>query len=924
MKCVIRQSTLFEYRIGNGRLLVCSFNFDKADPAAAWLRKCLVDYAASDEFNPPQALSAKQFHAVVSAPLISAEENSNFARNANDPASVVDDRGAATVGPEWCVAYPDSGSADVNAALKAIAEEVRADVNEATGLKLEAVPASKAKAPAIYIGAEFATKAGFDLSGLTWYDNVVAERDGSIYLFGNDRPGRKTSKSRRLGWTFCVIPSVKAATRFLETAAGVRFLMPGEVGKEVPRRNEIAIADGSYLKESPMLVYGGGGPGPMVYKVANGIWGPGTFHTYGGHTYPIACPASRLFKTHPEYFGMKNGKRTTGSNDGQTPLCISNPKVEDLIVDELKRQFDAGADVCELGQNDGSPVCECEKCRAMYGTGDDWGEKLWLFHRHIAERLLAERPGKVVQIMSYGATAHPPKTFKEFPSNVMVEKCSYSEASFGEWDGYTVPCGFTVYSYLCGNYLRPGLVARHPFAYLAQLARRFRRYNVRGIYRCESIGDLFGTEGPGYYVFNRLLLDGSLNVSALVTDYCAAAFGPAATEMRKFYDTQDSRLRMFGKVLDSYPVDSAAGLGRYANAMPKSPLDLHGWMFSPATAALMEECLSRAEKTAGLSAKQRKRLELVRLEFDYAKSMGAIATLYAAYKLRPTKESFAPLADEIERRNAYLDRLFGGGKLPKRLDGWPEYQPYGYECPRSVMNVNGCLGARIGAPLTWPVADIRASGILPGLAEKSADAVRTDAKPTFAEFESAAGWHELGGISMERVPVKARFKTMYDGENVYFLCESDLADGVTPRAFPRDGGVWTDDCVDMVVAPGDSRDVFYHFIYGVDPESRYDEATGLITDPLDPGYGREDESWNGRGWRTESRRADGKWRSIATFPYSDFGVAAPKPGDKWFINVGRIAKAGANRDEEVLMLWSPNVESRTMFSPGAMGRLVFK
>ena len=27
--------------------------------------------------------------------------------------------GAATVGPEWCVAYPDSGSADVNAALKA-------------------------------------------------------------------------------------------------------------------------------------------------------------------------------------------------------------------------------------------------------------------------------------------------------------------------------------------------------------------------------------------------------------------------------------------------------------------------------------------------------------------------------------------------------------------------------------------------------------------------------------------------------------------------------------------------------------------------------------------------------------------------------------------------------------------------------------
>ena len=62
---------------------------------------------------------------------------------------------AATVGPDWCVAYPESGSADVNAVLKTIAEEVRADIGEATGLNLKVVPASKAKSPAIYIGERF-------------------------------------------------------------------------------------------------------------------------------------------------------------------------------------------------------------------------------------------------------------------------------------------------------------------------------------------------------------------------------------------------------------------------------------------------------------------------------------------------------------------------------------------------------------------------------------------------------------------------------------------------------------------------------------------------------------------------------------------------------------------------------------------------
>jgi hypothetical protein len=190
---------------------------------------------------------------------------------------------AVTVGPDWCVAYPDTGSKDINRVLRVAAEEVRDDINEATGLKLKSVPAAKAKSPAIFIGAEFARKAGFDLSGLKWYDNVIAEKGGNIYLFGNDRTGRDPEKVGRVGWWQCVLPSVKAATRFLETAAGVRFLMPGEVGKEVPKRSEISVADGSFAKESPMLVYGSGRSNndrALIYPISNGIWGMGSFkHT---------------------------------------------------------------------------------------------------------------------------------------------------------------------------------------------------------------------------------------------------------------------------------------------------------------------------------------------------------------------------------------------------------------------------------------------------------------------------------------------------------------------------------------------------------------------------------------------------------------------------------------------------------------------
>lgn len=89
VKLPIRQAYLFEYRIGEGKLLVCSFRMDDADPAAKWLKASLLRYVAGSSFNPRHAISVEQLRAVVNAPLLHGAKNDNKARNPNDPSSDV-------------------------------------------------------------------------------------------------------------------------------------------------------------------------------------------------------------------------------------------------------------------------------------------------------------------------------------------------------------------------------------------------------------------------------------------------------------------------------------------------------------------------------------------------------------------------------------------------------------------------------------------------------------------------------------------------------------------------------------------------------------------------------------------------------------------------------------------------------------------
>ena len=831
---------------------------------------------------------------------------------------------AATIDKTYAIVVPDRDGRGVNAIIEKEARKLKAAFKEGAGLSLPIVSAGAFKGGrAIYIGEAAAKKAGLVPADMKDFSSVVAEKGGDIYLFGHDRAIHQEKGANN--WRQTPIPSIKAMARFMEDYMDVRFLLPGDVGTDIPKVAKVEVPDGTFSRHDPKFEFDrySSGISTPLYDYASGCYGGGRYFVGGGHTYPKACPPSKYFKEHPEYFGLVGGRRS-GSNEKNPTLCISNPEVQELIVDSLKRRMDDGYDVVELGQNDGWQFCECETCKALGGPGAEYiGEKIWILHRNIAERLLKERPGKAVLILCYSATLHPPKTFRTFPANVMIELCHVSPMQFEEWKGYEVPLGFTAYIYLWGGYQPLGYTAKRSWRHCRDFAKMMVDHGIRGIFRC-GYGELFGMEGPQYWVFNKALENPDLDVSRTVDEYCERAFGPVGGPlMRKFYELLDRRLR--GINLMEGPMDAGAIRPTDAidDAQISSSLELLSFVYSPDTVKKMASYLKGAERAAD-TPKRKKRLELVRKEFDYARNLGLIGTLYAAFRTAQTKGSLEPLLDALEERDRLLAGIRSADGKPVPMEGWPEAPPF-RRC--GSLETNGRLLALLGAPIGWDAKLIRESGVLPGEKIKQYQVPRISSEPPATDFEggewAAAEWAELGGIQMERMSQKARFKLLAGADALYVAMESDLPDTAKFDSCSRDGIVSKTENCDILVAPSDETDRRCHYIFAPFEGAFYDARYGFIKDPLDPYFRKEDSRWNGDATSVNAR-GGGKWRIRVRIPYSDLGATPPNKGDVWRFNIGRDTNKNAFPSKPALLLWNPNMQSRSFIAPEAMGRLEFK
>lgn len=637
-------------------------------------------------------------------------------------------------GSRYQIVYPDrSRNPGTTALLKKSAELLSRGFKETLGVEFPVVRESRRHRGVknIFLGNTRVLKAkGARPLSYKDFEFRIWEYKGDLYLAGSDRHAFNSSKVYS-GHKSYVMGTTAAVICFMERFLDTRFLYPGMTGIDfgAPKK-EIRIPGRFRYKGKPNLSYAPGRNYDFFYDYANSNYGPGNLRSLGGHSYCAAVPAAKYGKSNPEYFALLGtgvGKRR---NSAGNHLCISNKKVQELIFKQVLRSLDEGAEVAELAQTDGFQPCLCDGC-ARYGNTADHGEKLWILHRKIAEEVLKTRPGKKVLIISYGPTAAPPKSFSKFPENVMVELCDCSPEAFAAWNKVTVPQGFMACIYNWGWYNMPGLTPKRTPEYAAAQARFFIKNKVRGIYRC-GFGENFGLEGPVYYVFGKILEDPSRSEAKLLDEFYTRAFKEAAAPMKIFYTQLYSRLKLYS-ILGGAGFEGRAKIQR---VLPRNPRILLGMIYTPELLGIMEKQLIRAEGIAG-DPKVKKRLQLVRKEFDYTRTLMQILYFYNAFRISPDREKLNVLLNAVEGRNRMIDSYYDARGNIKPIPGWKELPLFG-GISKNIMKTNGRLRASIEAPLTWNVKLLREKKIVPGASKSRMQVRKAQGKVAFGDFDKGA------------------------------------------------------------------------------------------------------------------------------------------------------------------------------------------
>lgn len=276
--------------------------------------------------------------------------------------------------------------------------------------------------------------------------------------------------------------------------------------------------------------------------------GPAVVYFPFVHSFDALIPRD-LYKEHPEYFPLIDGKRV----DGYVQRCLANPDVLKMATDRVREWIrdHPKATIISVSQNDTFKQCQCDQCKTLDDAEGSPAASLIRFVNAIGEAIERDHPNIRIDTLAYQYSRKPPKTLRP-RRNVIVRLCSI-ECCFAHplescpskenqrfrddiitWQPVAPLLYVWDYTPNFSHYLQP-----FPnFDALQANVQFFVKHGVKGLFEQGNYsGGGNGEMGPlRAYLLAKLLWNPNTDIRKHRDEFLNAYFGKAAGQIRAYLD----------------------------------------------------------------------------------------------------------------------------------------------------------------------------------------------------------------------------------------------------------------------------------------------------------------------------------------------------------------------------------------------------
>ncbi len=462
------------------------------------------------------------------------------------------------------IATADKGSITQSYAAHELQEALKA----VTGAELAIVsgsPTGSGKRIVIGRAAQLESEPALKLKGGSEDELLVQSVGDTLYLTGpTDRA------------------ALYATYAFLEEHVGVRWLWPGETGTFYPEKQAISV-DHLKIQQTPSIPYRHLGINSPHYDNDTQTWmarqrlnidgvQPGYRQEYfdrlkergflariAGHH--VTLPET-LLDQHPEWRAEYGGKRQRHPSHS-SHLCWSNPGVQEALKEKLTGWVKANPelDIVSLYTADHNMFCTCAACVEMAPDVSTRWQKL---SRLLIAALKEVKPDLRTSSLAYQAYRPVPKETAPYDTigyttyNISY-RYPFSSGHKGNrqalddlagWQALGAKVGLRGYEMIATS--RPRSFV--PLVYLLLDEIRYAADHGLTSYSTEVGPYGFPKNDPAHlqgwntnrinlYAVVKAMWNASITEEALLDDWCRHAYGPAAPEMKTYYQAMEKAWR---------------------------------------------------------------------------------------------------------------------------------------------------------------------------------------------------------------------------------------------------------------------------------------------------------------------------------------------------------------------------------------------